>query len=163
MFKPVVTAFLLMVGFSLPVFAQSADIDALLADLADPETENWQSLERQIRTEWSKSGSASMDLLLQRGENAMQAEEFDTALEHLTALTDHAPEFAEGWHARATALFNLNLYGPALEDLQRALALNPNHFGALTGLAVILQNLGMTRTRWLRGGCCRLYIRTAPN
>jgi len=142
MFKPVVAAFVLMVGISLPVSAQSADVDALLADLADPQTENWQSVERQIRTEWSKSGSAAMDLLLQRAEKAIDAEDFDTALDHLTALTDHAPGFAEGWHARATALFNKNLYGPAMEDLQRALALNPRHFGAIAGLAVILQQTG---------------------
>lgn len=142
MFKPVLTAFVLVVGNSGPLFAQSVDIDAILADLADPETENWQSIERQIRTEWSKSGSAAMDFLLQRGEKALEAKDFDTALEHLTALTDHAPDFAEGWHGRATALFHKDLYGPALEDLQRALALNPRHFDALTGLTIMLQNLG---------------------
>jgi tetratricopeptide (TPR) repeat protein len=139
MFKRIVAALVLAVGFSLPVAAQTVDIEALLADLADPETENWQSVERQIRTEWSKSGSAAMDLLLQRGEKALEAEDFDTALDHLTALTDHAPDFAEGWHARATAFFSKEMYGPAMEDLQRTLALNPRHFGALAGVAIVLQ------------------------
>lgn len=132
----------LTVGISVPAAAQDVDIEQLLAELANPETQNWQSIERQIRREWSKSGSASMDLLLQRGEDALEAEEFDVALEHLTALTDHAPDFAEGWNARATALFNKDLYGPAMADIRRALALNPNHFGAMTGLAVILQSTG---------------------
>lgn len=145
--KYAVAVFLLLGGFSLPLQAQTADVQPdvqqLLAELADPATENWQSVERRIRAEWSKSGSASMDLLLQRGEMAMEAEDFDAALEHLTALVDHAPDFAEGWNARATALFNKDLYGPAMEDLSRALALNPQHFGAMTGLAVILQDVGM--------------------
>ena len=141
-FKPVVTAFAVSVWFSLPAAAQSADIDQLLSDLANPETENWQQIERQVRNEWTRSGSAAMDLLYQRGQKALQAEDFDVALEHFTALTDHAPDFAEGWNGRATALFNKKLYGPALEDLRRVLALNPQHFGALTGLAVILQELG---------------------
>ena len=113
-----------------------------MADLADPTTENWQAVERQIRAEWSKSGSASMDLLLQRGEKALEAEDYDLALQHFTALTDHAPDFAEGWNGRATALFRKGMYGPAVQDIGRTLALNPDHFGAIIGLAVILQETG---------------------
>ena len=71
-FKCAVAVLFLMVGYSLPVLAQEADIDQLLSDLSDPKTENWQLVERQLRTAWSKSGSASMDLLLQRGEKALE-------------------------------------------------------------------------------------------
>ncbi len=113
-----------------------------MADLADPATENWQAIERQVVKEWSRSGSAAMDFLLQRGQTALDDEDWDAALEHFTALTDHAPEFAEGWNGRATALFQKKLYGPALEDIGRVLALNPRHFGAITGLAVILEQTG---------------------
>ena len=72
----------------------------------------------------------------------MEDREFEEAIEHLTALTDHAPEFAEGWNARATAYFATKRYGPSISDIQRTLALNPNHFGALLGLAVILDEIG---------------------
>jgi len=141
--KYAVAVLYLTIGISLSVAAQDVDIEQLLTELANPETRNWQSVERQIRREWSKSGSASMDLLLKRGEDALEAEEYDVALEHLTALTDHAPDFAEGWNARATALFQLGLYGPAMQDIRRVLALNPRHFDAMTGLAVILQSTGL--------------------
>lgn len=125
-------------------FAQDApDTDELLAQLADPETENWQQVERKLRMEWSKSGSPAMDLLLQRGRDAMQEEEWNRALEHYTALVDHAPDFAEAYSDRATVYFRLKMYGPALEDIGRALSLNPNHFNALSGLAVILEEVGM--------------------
>lgn len=130
--------------WALPAQAQDAQsVETMLLELANPETSNWQQLERRIRTEWSRSGSAAMDLLLQRGNRAMEAEDFGAALEHFTALTDHAPDFAEGWHARATALFRLELYGPALDDIGRALALNPQHFAALAGLGVMFEQLGM--------------------
>jgi len=142
MIKPLVAASVVFVALSGPLKAQDVDIEQLLADLADPATENWESVERQIRNEWAKSGSAAMDLLYQRGQKALEDEDIEAALEHLTALTDHAPEFAEGWNARATALFQKKLYGPAMQDLQRALALNPRHFGAITGVAVILQDTG---------------------
>lgn len=144
-FKHVVAASGLIFALSAPLSAQDVDLPDLLQQLADPDTANWQQLERQIRTEWSRSGSAAMDLLLQRGEKALEEEDFDAALEHLTALTDHAPDFAEGWNARATALFRKSLYGPAMEDIGKALALNPQHFGAMTGLAVILQSVNMEK------------------
>ena len=98
-------------------------------------------LEQRIAQLWSRSGSASIDLLLQRGTDAFEAGNMVAAVEHLTAVTDHAPEFAEGWHRRAQAYFALNLIGPAVADLGRCLALNPNHFGALRGLGNIFELL----------------------
>ncbi len=121
-------------------------VDELLAQLKDPEVENWRRVERQILNEWSKSGSAAMDLLLQRGRDALARGETQVAIEHLTALTDHAPDFAEGWNARATAYFQAGLYGPSIEDIGRTLTLNPTHFGALSGLAIILEETGHQAT-----------------
>ncbi|MCR8723410.1 tetratricopeptide repeat protein [Frigidibacter sp. ROC022] len=103
---------------------------------------NSEAVESQIWEEWSKSGSPSMDLLLQRGRAAMEEQDWASAIGFFTALTDHAPDFAEGWNARATAYYNSGLYGPALADIRTALRLNPRHFGALSGLALILEDLG---------------------
>lgn len=113
----------------------------MLAELADPATANWQTLERRILAEWSKSGSPAMDLLLERGQQAMEAEDLDEAIEHLTALTDHAPDFAEGWNARATAFFAAGDLGRSAADIARVLALNPDHFGALAGMGMIWTEL----------------------
>lgn len=124
--------------------SQSAQLDHLFKQLADPETQNWKQVENEIWTLWSLSGSAAMDLLLARGREAMSSGDMDVAIEHFTALTDHAPDFAEGWNARATAYFHAGLFGPSIQDIQRTLALNPRHFGALSGLGMILVQLDMT-------------------
>ena len=100
---------------------------------------------QEIKAEWSKSGSAAMDLLLRRGREAIEKGDYPLAIEHLTALTDHAPQFAEGYHARAEAYFRADLYGPALDDLEKTLALNPSHFDAIFGLAVMFQEFGELR------------------
>ncbi|MEM9248235.1 MAG: tetratricopeptide repeat protein [Pseudomonadota bacterium] len=117
------------------------EIDRLFEELAKSDQPGWQQIEDSIAREWAKSGSASMDLLLQRGRDALSEGDYAKAVEHFTALTDHAPGFAEGWNSRATAWFRLDRYGLAISDIGRALAIEPRHFGALIGLATILREL----------------------
>lgn len=114
----------------------------LLERLADPDTGNWEIVEQDIIQRWSISGSATADLLLSRGITAMEGGNTDLAIQHLTALVDHAPEFAEGWNARATAYYRAGMYGPSIYDIQMTLALNPDHFGAMIGLGIILEEMG---------------------
>lgn len=139
--KLIVTALVAGITFSGALLAQSTEADLLEALRTAPESEA-QRLERELGLIWDRSGSASMDLLLKRGREAMEAEDTRRAIEHFSALTDHAPDFAEGYHARATAYFRAGLYGPALDDLQRALTLNPNNYNALYGLGVMFQEFG---------------------
>jgi tetratricopeptide (TPR) repeat protein len=126
-----------------PVWAQSnsEDLDVLYEQLLEPVDGNWQDIEKRIWKAWSKSGSDAMDLLLQRGRQAMKDGDLEKAVEHLTALTDHAPEFAEGWNARATVFFMMDEFGLSVADIQTTLALNPHHFGALSGLGMIFEQL----------------------
>ncbi|QBY00201.1 tetratricopeptide repeat protein [Rhodophyticola sp. CCM32] len=122
--------------------AQSDRLDELLERLQLPDLGTWQLVEDEIYQYWSLSGSASADFLLMRGREALEQGDLAAALDHLTALTDHAPDFAEGWNARATAYFRAGRYGVAISDVQRVLALNPRHFGALTGLGLMLEEMG---------------------
>lgn len=124
-----------------PAEDRTARLDRLLAELADPEDPDWGRAQADLQREWSRSGSAAMDLLLQRGRDAMEKGEPGIAIEHLSALIDYAPDFAEGWNARATAYFMAGAFGQSLSDIQHVLALNPNHYGALAGLGMILQQL----------------------
>lgn len=140
--KHIVAAGAFCVAASLPAFAQETALDGLYSQLAEAEAEEAKRIERQIWKAWSKSGSASIDLLLERGRDALEEGETDVAIEHFTALTDHAPDFAEGYNMRATAYFTADLFGPALADLQRALELEPRHFGALFGLGIVMLELG---------------------
>lgn len=141
-FKSTVTSLVAGVWISGSAWAAGPDLDALYGQLADPDLTNWQQVEEQIWQKWGQSGSPTADLLLDRGRTALEKGDPKVAAEHFTALIDHYPDFAEGYNGRATAYYQLGLYGPALEDIRVTLALNPKHFGAITGLALILEEMG---------------------
>jgi tetratricopeptide (TPR) repeat protein len=124
-----------------PVFADPARLDQLFVDLAKADAQTAPAIESDIWLEWSKSGSAAMDLLLERGKQAMAIGRPDLALEHFTALADHAPQFAEGWNARATAYYMMGEFGPSVADIAVVLQREPRHFGALSGLGRIFEEL----------------------
>ena len=143
--KCAVTAFCVVFSAGHALGQSGADpdlLDTLFVELAEVDNPQWRRVESDILREWSKSGSAAMDLLLKRGEAATEAGDLDAAIAHLTALTDHAPDFAEGWNARATAYFLAGQFGPSLADIRQTLALEPRHFGALSGLGLILEEMG---------------------
>ena len=137
----IVTAFVLFLLWGMPVAAQTVALDDLFSRLAVADAAAADKIEREIWIEWSKSGSPAMDLLLERGRAALAAGEPEVAIEHLTALIDHAPQFAEGWNARATAYFQAGELGPSVADIGHVLTLNPRHFGALAGLGMIFEAL----------------------
>jgi tetratricopeptide (TPR) repeat protein len=137
-------ATLIALGGAGVSFAQPVSDDLMERLRTAPEAEAAR-IAQEVEMSWSRSGSAAMDLLLKRGRDAMQAEDYPLAIEHLTALTDHAPDFAEGFHWRARAYFRAELYGPALDDLEMVLALNPQHYEAIFGLGFMFQEFGNLR------------------
>jgi tetratricopeptide (TPR) repeat protein len=129
-----------------PAADEAARLDRLFAQLAEPGRDDWKKIEAEIQRIWSHSGSPAMDLLLRRGNEAIEAGHHEVAIEHLTALTDHAPDFAEGWNARATAFYLEGEYTLSIADIERVLSLNPRHFGAMMGLATMLEAMGDDET-----------------
>lgn len=76
---------------------------------------------------------------------AMRAREnydFDKALGILDGVVAAAPDYAEGWNQRAFVHFLKENLDESLSDLQRALELEPKHFAALAGKALVLMRQG---------------------
>ncbi len=141
--KSVATATAILFASSGTLWAQSSDLDSLFDRLQRVEAVDVAALETKIMLVWSKSGSAAMDFLLTRAKIAIELQDYNMAMVHLNALTDHAPDFAEGWNLSAVALYNMNKIGPALAAIERTLTLEPRHFRAMEGLVFILEDLGM--------------------
>ena len=137
----ILAAFLPLMMAGAPALGQTDELDGLFDKLKTADAREAARIEQEIWIEWSKSGSPAMDLLLERGQEAMAAGDMTAAIEHFTALIDHAPDFAEGWNARATAYYETGDFGPAIADIGHVLTLNPRHFGALAGLGAIFEEL----------------------
>ena len=130
---------------------ESADerprIDRLFSDLK--RERNVAAAERIanfIREEWTRSGSASIDLLMQWSGKAMGEKRYDVALDFLDQVTLLAPDFAEGWNRRATVHYMMGAYSKSMADIEHALRLEPRHFGALSGMAAIFKTYDMKQS-----------------
>jgi len=140
--KRTVTAFVLTFALTSTAFAQETALEGLFQELSEATEDNHSRIADRVIARFEKSGSPAMDLLLRRGGDALEEGDDAAAIEHLTALVDHAPDFAEAYHRRATAYFRAGLMGPALDDLRQTLVLNPRHFRAMFGVGILMEELG---------------------
>ena len=72
----------------------------------------------------------------------MEDKDYPEALDILDQVIVLKPDFAEGWNKRATVHYLADDYASSVADIRQTLALQPRHFGALSGLGMILQETG---------------------
>ena len=119
------------------------DLDGLFAKLKEaPDTESAAVTSRAIQQRWARSGSDTADLLMQRADAALAGGDRPLAIEILDRIIALDPEWAEAWNRRATVFFLEDDLSRSAADIQEVLAREPRHFGALMGLAGILERIG---------------------
>lgn len=97
--------------------------------------------ESHIQQIWMKSGSDTVDLLMGWAMTAMTEKDYPLALDLLDQVVTIKPDYAEGWNKRATIEYMQDDYDKSLADIAHALALEPRHFGAMSGMGMILRDL----------------------
>src|SRR5215471_18972238 len=122
---------------------RTQNLDFLFGALkAAPDADTAKAIEERIWALLFVSGSDTADLLMSRVKAAFEAKELDLATELLDAIVELKPDYVEAWNRRATIYFMKKDYGRALADIRQVLAREPRHFGALSGLGLIMQELG---------------------
>ncbi|MGB8818738.1 MAG: tetratricopeptide repeat protein [Rhizobiaceae bacterium] len=96
----------------------------------------------RIKERWDNSGSATVDLLMQWAGEAMDRKDWAAAQDFLDQVVVLKPDFAEGWNRRATMHYLAGNFPKSMADIERTLALEPRHFGALSGMAIIFLEIG---------------------
>jgi len=107
-----------------------------------PDDESAKYVENRIWAIWLGSPSDTANLLMGRVKTAVDGKDLDLAIKLLDAVIDIRPDFVEAWNRRATVYYTKKDFGRALADIHEVLAREPRHFGALSGLGIILQELG---------------------
>jgi len=146
----------------IPLAAQAANTPARPAAKPPLETlfgqlgqagspEDAKPIEERIGQIFLKSDSPTVDLLMNRAAAAMAAKDSDTAKKLLEAVTDVAPDYAEGWHARANLQRTLGDDSGAMLSLGHVILLNPRQFAALYELGSMMEDYGD------KAGALKLY------
>lgn len=94
-------------------------------------------IERNIWEIWVETGDPHLDRIMQAGMMAMASDRQDVAIALFTSVIERSPSFAEGWNKRATAFYLNGELAASVADIERTLALEPRHFGAVSGLGLI--------------------------
>jgi len=138
---------LLMAGLliSAPSFADQKDsgLPDLFGQLKSAEnSQQAVMIETEIWKLWydreEDDGGASMKTVIE----AMTAGRYTIALTVLDKLVIDQPDFAEAWNRRATVHYLLGDFEKSLEDIEQTLLLEPRHFGALSGVGLIMLKVG---------------------
>ena len=139
-----ILAVLLIAGSGEPASADQDDprLDGLFERLqttSNPAEAH--AVEQRIWRVWLDADDAAVNRLMEQGVVALRSQHYGTALQAFDRMVEQAPDFAEAWNKRATVHFLMGNWRASVRDIQRTLALEPRHFGALFGLGLIYDAL----------------------
>ena len=98
-----------------------------------------QGPEHDIWALWMTSDSATADALLGQAARAMNDGAYEPSRRILDTMVQTYPTYAEAWNKRATLNFMEERLDESLADIEHVLALEPRHFGALSGKGLVLR------------------------
>jgi tetratricopeptide (TPR) repeat protein len=126
-----------------PVGDRRINIDRLFQALKiAPDDASAKYIENRIWSLWTAAGGDTANLLMGRVKVAVDGKDLDLAIRLLTAIIEIRPDYVEARNRRATIYFTKHDFEHSLADIHDVLAREPRHFGALSGLGMILQEVG---------------------
>ncbi len=138
----VLTLALILAGAPAPADQRDGRLPELFAALREAaDIAAAHAVEARIWGIWHEHEDDAVVLLMRRGRAAMARQDHLAALRAFDQVVKIAPDFAEGWNARATLYYLMGRHEDSLADIARTLALEPRHFGALSGRGLVYSAL----------------------
>jgi tetratricopeptide (TPR) repeat protein len=129
-----------------PVPAELKDgalLDGLFAQLrVAPDYTTAHRIEGEIWTIWLTPADEDLRHLMSEVLDSREVGDIPEAIRLLDKLVVAYPGYAEAWNQRATMHYMVGDLEGSLADCARVLELEPRHFGALAGRALIYLSLG---------------------
>lgn len=135
-----------MLALSLPAAAGDPQTDALLDTLfaqlrAAPDAVAAQQIDQAIWSVWTNPTDPALNERMRAVLQSRSAGDLEQTLRLLDTLVADYPDYAEAWNQRATIHYMVGNLDLSLDDCARVLELEPRHFGALSGRALIYLQL----------------------
>jgi tetratricopeptide (TPR) repeat protein len=130
-----------------PIFAagytDTAALDELFSELkAAPNAAEADTIVQEIWKLWFAPDNVDLADRMLRASASMNNSDYPGALSLLTGVVTDFPDYAEGWNQRATLYYIMGDFDASLADIDKVLALEPRHFGALSGRVLIYLKQG---------------------
>lgn len=145
--------FLIFSSFCFAVFSSNSiaseqieklSLDQLFASLkVTTDEQKSRKLENQIWLTWLSAENDEIDSLINDAFQLRREFNLLGAVDFLNQIIEKVPHYSEAWNQRAIAYFYQGKLDLALKDIEKTLELEPRHFGAMAGRAVI--NLKLSR------------------
>ena len=131
----VVTIFLSSASLADQTAPELPGLFTELANATDQTEAN--RIEGQIWQHWLDAPDAESTTLMSQISQAMAGADLAVALSLSDQLVKSHPNFAEAWNKRATVHYMLGNNAKSVDDIRETIALEPRHFGAISGLGLI--------------------------
>ena len=120
-----------------------AALDKLFADLrVAPDASTAHEIDQRIWFYWTTPSDPILAGRMREALTARAMGDSMAAIRLLDELVADFPQYAEGWNQRATLYYMIGDYEASIADCARVLELEPRHFGALSGRALMYLQLG---------------------
>ena len=95
-------------------------------------------VEQEIWKIWSTHPTdAKLTTKLEEGSQFVRDQQFFKAIEIFTEVINFDQNWAEAWNKRATVFYMMGKFKQSQEDIDKVLALEARHFGALAGQGLV--------------------------
>ena len=132
--------FVTLLSFPASMLADQTDgkLDDLFATLSSTsDLTTIRATENEIWEIWFAHPNNDVEQLMQMGVDRMNGNRQPEAMLIFNELIGSFPSYAEAWNRRATLHYVLGNYEESISDIENVLALEPRHFGALSGLGLV--------------------------
>ena len=138
MYKIVIAFFIFLINTVLYAEDQNKELDRLFLELKKNIPSKSSNIEQQIWLLWSTHPSdEKLTSLLDEGSRLVQDQKFNKAISIFTDAIEIDPTWAEAWNKRATVFYMVGEFQKSQNDIDKVLALEQRHFGALAGQGLV--------------------------
>lgn len=131
--------FIFLINFNLS-FANDREIELnkLFIELKTNDVSTSLRIEQKIWELWSTHpNDKKLTEMLAKGSDLVNDQNFDEAIVIFSKVIKLDPNWAEAWNKRATVLYLIGKFKESQNDINKVLALENRHFGALAGQGLV--------------------------